>query len=292
MRSLLIALTLTATTAWSQTALQLSLPNNDDELRVPKGPCDLTRTVNWAHGITTLVCDDLKFWIAETCSDEPPSGTTLVDSVAKEQVLTNRSGTVSFEVGELPLFKGGETQCPAEGRQVEYKLCASIPIAGGLSGDCSSNSKNYQKDDVDVTYDAQPPEAPSIERISPLDGALSVRVTVPDDTSELKLHIERTDGSGGRDLRQSSDQSLFKVENLENGVTYRLTATAVDAADNESAASEAQEGTPIHTLGFFDRYVEAKGQEMGGCGAAAGGLASGWVLVALGFWLSSRRNRS
>jgi uncharacterized protein (TIGR03382 family) len=79
---------------------------------------------------------------------------------------------------------------------------------------------------------------------------------------------------------------------LENGVEYKLTATALDAVNNESAPSSEQTGTPIFTRGFFDRYVEAGGQETGGCGAAAGGLVGGWGLAVLGFWLSSRRNRS
>jgi hypothetical protein len=290
MRYLLIALTLTATTAWSQTALQLSLPNNETELRVSPNDCGLTRTVNWTHSIGVTPCDDLKFWIVEgSCTDEPPAGTTLVDTVSKASVPTTRSGVVTFSVDELPLFK--DTDCPVEAKEVEYKLCASVPTIGSV-GDCSSNSKNYQKDDVDVVYDALPPDPPTITKVAPLDGALSVRLDIPTDANRATVHIEKMDGTAGQDLTQSSGQTLFRIENLENNVTYRVTAISLDAAGNESAASEAQEGTPIHTKGFLDHYDEAKGQEMGGCGVALGSLTGGWVLVVLGFWLSSRRNRS
>jgi hypothetical protein len=294
MRSLLIALALlTAPAAWSQsTALQLSLPNNETELRVPKEPCDLARTVNWAHAVTFVPCDDLRFWFATTCGDEPPSGTDVIHTVPKANLpgTPTTGNTVTFEVSELPLFN--EAACPAEDKEEEYKLCASVPVPGGLATDCSSGSKNFHKGSVDVVYDSLPPAVPTIDNVAELDKALSVRVGAPEGASQLKLQIVRADGTGARTLTQSVDQTLFRVEDLENGVTYSVTATAVDAADNESAPSEAQTGTPVVTRGFFDRYVEAGGQEMGGCGAAAGGLAGGWVLAILGFWLSSRRNRS
>jgi hypothetical protein len=288
MRSLLIALTLTATTAWSQTALQFKLPNSETEVRLSKD-CDEIETVEWAHSIAAIPCDDLKFWIVEgSCTDEPPATVTLLATVSKESVPTTPTGRVTIKVKELPLFK--DTPCPGDAKEVEYKLCASVPTPG--AGLCSTNSKQFQKDDVDVIYDALPPDPPTIDKVAALDGALSVHVEAPTGANRLKVRVERMDGTDGRDITQSVGQDLFRMENLQNDVTYRVTATALDAANNESAASEAQEGTPIHTRGFLDRYDEAKGQEMGGCGAAAGSLAGGWVLAVLGFWLSSRRNRS
>ncbi len=287
MRYLLIALTLlTATAAWSQ-ALQITLPNNQTELRVSKD-CDLARSVTWTHNITVQPCDALRFWFVEgSCTDEPPSGTTLIDSVPAANVATTTSGTVTFDVRDLP---GLKDTCPVEDKETTYKLCGSVPLRGGAALDCSS--KNWVKDDADVVYDAKPPAAPTIDNVAGLDKALSVRVTPPDDASKVKVVATRADGTGTpRELTQSVDQPLFRLENLENGVTYSLTATAFDAADNESPASDAKEGTPIPTRGFFDRYVESGGQETGGC-AAVGGLAGGWVLAVLGFWLSSRRNRS
>jgi uncharacterized protein (TIGR03382 family) len=286
MRFLLTALTLlTATAAWSQT-LQITLPNNQTELRVSKD-CDLVRTVNWAHNITSQPCDAMRFWFVEgSCSDEPPSGTSLVDSVPAANVPSPSNGTVSFKVRDLP---GLKDTCPVEDKETTFKLCASVPLRGGAALDCSS--KNWVKDDATVIYDAQAPGAPTIDNVAALDKALSIRVGVPSDANRVRIVIMRADGTGSRTFTQSSDQPLFRVEGLENDVEYTITATALDAADNESAPSEAQTGTPIFTRGFFDRYVEANGQELGGCGAA-GSLTGGWVLAVLGFWLSSRRNRS
>lgn len=298
MRLPLIALTLTASAAFGQTTSTLVLvtPNNETSIRVPREPCNLVRTVNWTYnGSTAQLCSDLRFWLVSgtSCSDEPSGTFTELPKVPQNELSTRRSGQISFKVSELPLFNGGQggVSCPAEGREDEYRLCASIKLPGGTFGsECGSGS--FQKRDLKVTYDAKPPDAPVIQSVAGLDKALSVRVEAPSDASRLRVRAERADGTGSRTLEQSADQTLFRVDGLENGVTYRVTATAKDSADNESAASEAKEGTPVLTLGFFDRYVDAGGQETGGCGAAGAGFAGGWVLAVLGFWLSSRRNRS
>lgn len=296
MRFLLIALTfLTATTALGQTAtLTLQGPNNSDTVRVPQQPCDFTRSVTWAITGSFIVCGDLKFWLtkAGSCPETPASTDKEIDVVTDTELRSGTlSGTVTFETGELPGFKGGggELDCPAADREDSYQLCASVKQST-LS--CSNNDSSYLDESIEVVYDAKPPSAPTIAGVAGLDKALSVRVTAPDDANRVRVRVERADGTGSaRNLEQSSEQPQFRVEGLENNVTYRITARAVDEADNESAPSEAQEGMPILTRGFFDRYVDAHGAEMGGCGAA-GGLAGGWVLAVLGFWLSSRRNRS
>jgi uncharacterized protein (TIGR03382 family) len=299
MRVLLIALTLSASAAFGQTTtriVDLTTQNGESSLRVPKEPCDLVRTVNWAYNGNTLqLCSDLRFWLVSgtSCTDEPSGTFKELPKVSSSQLANIRSGTVSFKVSDLPGFGTGTTpvSCPAEGREDEYRLCASIKLPGGTLGtECGSGT--FQDDEVTVVYDAKPPDAPTLASVQGLDSALSIRVDPPSDATEINVTIERTDGAGSRTVTQSADQTQFRVERLENNVTYRVTATAVDAADNESVASEALEGTPIFTKGFFDRYVEANGQEMGGCGAAGVGLAGGWVLAALGLWLSSRRNRS
>lgn len=295
MRFPLIALTLVASTALGQTTgtVVLTAPNNETSIRFPKEPCDRVRTVNWAfNSTTTSLCSDLRFWLVSgsSCTDEPSGTYEELPKISQNDLLNRRSGQFNIEVGDLPGFTGDVT-CPAEGREDTYRLCASIKLPGGTFGtECGSGT--FQKDDLEVVYDAQAPDAPGLESVAPLDGALSVRVDPPDDASLLRVTAEQLDGSDSRTVEQSAEQALFRITGLTNGVTYRVTARAVDAAENESEPSEAQEATPIFTRGFLDRYVEAGGSEMGGCGAAGGGLAGGMVLAILGFWLSSRRNRS
>jgi hypothetical protein len=292
MRLLLIALTLTSAAAFGQTTgtLVLTTPTNETSIRVPRDSCDLSRTVNWAYN-GGGPCSDLEFWIQKggSCDDKAPSGAETLPKVPQSTLTSTRSGSVSFKVRDLPSFSGTDAvSCPADNREDEYRLCAAVKQYGSLGTECSTTP---QKDDLEIIYDAKPPDAPALESVQGLDKALSIRVDPPDDASKIKVTVARVEGEGSRTLTQSADQTLFRIEGLENKVTYNVTAVAVDEADNESAASEALQGTPIPTRGFFDRYVEANGQETGGCSAGMG-LAGGWVLAVLGFWLSSRRNRS
>jgi hypothetical protein len=295
MRFLLIALTLTASAAQAQATLRLQAPNiTGDTLRLKADSCDLSRTVNWSIAGATYFCEDLRFWLTKStsCPDVPAAGDTERPEVSLT-VLRNgtREAPMTFQTRDLPGFRGTDgIPCPTADREDAYLLCASVKQS--IGGTCTNNDSSYLKGSLKIVYDSRPPPAPEIESVAALDRALSIRVKAGDDTSQVRVRVERPDGTGARSLLQSVDQPLFRVENLENNVTYTITATALDAAENESAASEAREGTPILTRGFFDRYVEAGGQEMGGCGAAGGALTGGWLLAVLGFWLSSRRNRS
>lgn len=288
MRSLLIALTLCTASAALAQSVVLSVPNKTS-IRVGMNSCDDSEIVTWTYSGTTIPCTDLRLWIVSgtSCGDEPSGTYKDLDTINKSDFPTQRTSTVTFKVNELPGWTT-EVACGAAGREDAYRVCAAFKSASTL-GTCDSTT--VQKDDFELIYDSKPPNAPTIENVAALDEALSVRVSTPDDANELELTIVRSDGTGSRSIRQSVEQPLFRVENLENNETYTLTAVAIDEAENTSAASEAKQGTPIPTRGFFDRYVEAEGQETGGC-AAAGGVMGGWVLAVLGFWLSSRRNRS
>lgn len=291
MRSLLIALTLCTASAALAQPIVLSVPNKTS-IRVGMNSCGDSQVVTWTYNGTTVACTDLRLWLVSgtSCGDEPTGTYKDLGTINKNDLPTQRTSTVTFQVNQLPGWTA-ELACGAAGREDAYRVCAAYKSGTGAISACDSST--VQKDDFELVYDSKPPDAPTIDNVAALDEALSVRVSTPTDANELKLTIVRADGTGSsRSLRQSVDQPLFRVENLENNVPYTLTATAIDAASNESAASASATGTPIFTKGFFDQYVTAGGQEMGGCGAAAGGLTGGWVLAVLGFWLSSRRNRS
>jgi hypothetical protein len=127
-----------------------------------------------------------------------------------------------------------------------------------------------------------------------LDSALNARVAdAGGDPNRFRVRVTRADtGAEVASITQSVDQDLFRVNGLENGVKYQVEAFALDEVGNVSAASGSQEATPVKTSGFYQRYTDAGGDETGGCNVAGGGLAGGAMLAALGFWLSSRRNRS
>lgn len=93
-------------------------------------------------------------------------------------------------------------------------------------------------------------------------------------------------------FRKAAGEGNVVADGLTNGVTYRVQARVIDEAGNEGDLSAAAEGTPVKSNGLFDAYVDAGGQERGGCAATGGGIAGGAVLAALGIWLSSRRKVS
>lgn len=292
---LIVFTTLCASTALGQTTAQISLtlPNGGTAIRAPREPCDRTQTVTYTYASTTsVVCSDLKIWLVQgtSCSDEPSGTFKLLKTVSQGDLATQYTGPVSFNVGDLPGFTGGVT-CPANDREDTYRVCASVKLPGGsLGNECGAGS--FQRDDLEVVYDAKPPSAPTLGDVTPLDSALSVSVTSPDDAEFVRVSVTAEDGSGSKTVEKPGELKTVRVEGLKNGVKYTVVARAVDEASNESAPSAAKEGTPEPTRGFLDRYDEAGGQEMGGCGAAGGGVAGSLVLAVLGFWLSSRRNRS
>lgn len=300
MRPLFIGLLLFSTSALAQTTtITLAVPTGGTEIVVGAGDCDIQRTVNWTRSGT--FCEVTNLWVTEgTCANTAAAGDLeLGDAIPASP--TNNNGTRTFRVGDLPGLQGGGDAgitCGTQGVTRKYKVCASTrrPAAdafGNPTTTCTS-SDYVTASALTVTYDAEAPSAPNLTSVVPLDSALNVRVSeAGGDPTEFRVRVSRVDnGSEVASRTQSVDQDLFRVDGLENGVTYRVEAFARDEVGNESAASAAQEGTPIPTAGFYQQYVDAGGAETGGCNVAGGGLAGGAMLAALGFWLSSRRNRS
>jgi uncharacterized protein (TIGR03382 family) len=292
---LIVFATLCASTALGQTvaSITLTLPNNATSLRVPKEPCDRSQSFTYTFSSSTSVlCSDLRMWLVQgtSCSDEPTGTYKLLKTLSQSEVVSQPTGTVTFNVGDLPGFTGAVT-CPANDREDAYRVCASVKLPGGSFGsECGSGS--FQRDDLEVIYDAKPPAAPTLGDVIGLDSALSVNVTLPDDAKLVRVTVTKEDGSDSKTVQKSGDVKSVRVEDLKNDVKYKVVARAVDDADNESAPSAEKVGTPVPTRGFLDNYDDAKGQELGGCGAAGGGVAGSLVMAVLGFWLSSRRNRS
>jgi len=300
MRFLILAFSLSASAALAQqtSGFQITIPNQTGDTLTLGGPnvdCGQQRTVNWSLTTSSPVCGDLNVWLtsAASCPDAPAATDELIiQTVSQTDLATTRQGSPDFTLGELSTV-GTDVACGGDARRTEYRLCGSLKVGGGTFFDCTTPAV-LKANTVKVVYDTEPPGVPVLEAVVPLDSALNVRVGEGGgDPDRFRVRVTRVnDNTEVASLTQSVDRNQFRVERLENGVTYRVEAFALDRVDNESAATEAQEGTPIPTVGFYGRYVAAGGDETGGCNATGGGLAGGAMLAALGFWLSSRRNRS
>jgi len=96
----------------------------------------------------------------------------------------------------------------------------------------------------------------------------------------------------------ASDQTSYRLRNLENDVEYTLVMVAVDNDGNLSTASDAVTGTPVMTVDFYNEYVNEGGQVVGGyCAIAAGttrpgALALSMFGIALAWTWVRRKRRS
>ncbi|WP_342380975.1 hypothetical protein NVS55_14970 [Myxococcus stipitatus] len=297
MRHIFVVLLLTASTALGQTVSFTGAAIQNGEVTVSLANCEKLNPVTWTR-TGTLLCSSLTFFLTEgSCTDKPDAaGNFEVDEIGQND--TTASGTINLQMSKA-LNAKGET-CEAQKANRTYKLCASTTRQTNL-GQCDSTLVSIGNS-VSFILDPVAPNAPEAPAVTGLDSALSVSVTTTSDMARLKVEVvEVTQGDDGgsgtpgavvRSKEQVTPNNVFRMDGLENGKTYGVRAIAFDKAGNESPASALATGAPIASNGFFDEYVDAGGQETGGCGAGGGGLAVGAAMAALGFWLTSRRKQS
>ncbi|MGZ3458618.1 MAG: MXAN_2561 family MXYO-CTERM-anchored protein [Archangium sp.] len=303
MRNLLLtAAVLFSSVAFGQfgTAVQVQVQSAAATDTTSVGPSACGKQTPFTWKVVGTPCVDLSLWITtdsgcKDASSSQTSGSSVdLDSIARSTIIQNGgTGTGNFDISLLPIFStptgdGGTTTCGAEGIESTMRLCAATKQTDFV-GSC--NTAVTAATPLKIVYDTKKPNAPSIDSVSSLDEALEISFSAPSDAAKVRLVAL----SGGVQVTQNTQRvelGPVKLGGLENGVTYELQLYAIDAADNESDAFATGEGTPVKTLGFYEKYREAGGSEMGGCNAAGGGLAGGSVLAALGLWLFSRRNRS
>ncbi|AGC44268.1 fibronectin type III domain-containing protein [Myxococcus stipitatus DSM 14675] len=300
MRHIFVVLLLTASTALGQSVTFTGAAIQDGEISVSLDDCAKKIPVTWTK-TGTLLCGDLTLFLTKgSCSAEDPgaSGNKVLKTIKQSDSITTEAIELQMSV---VLAEGGLT-CAAQTANVVYKLCASTKVQTISTGLCPDKPSSVGKPDVNFILDPIAPEAPPAPAVTGLDSALSVSVAPTSDTTRLKVEVvEMTQGDDGgvatpgevvRSKEQVTPNNVFRMDGLENGKTYGVRAIAFDKAGNQGKASELATGAPIASNGFFDEYVDAGGQETGGCGAGGGGLAVGAAMAALGFWLTSRRKQS
>lgn len=286
MRSLIPILLLLPALAQAQTqSLTLSFANNTTTRVVGPGQCDTSITFSFSASATA--CEDLQVWLTTgSCGNDPvkADGDVVVHTVSVADFNATRTGTGEFAVTRLPIFS--EEACGVLQDEVDVGLCGRVKTPNGFSGACDANVKSTG---LTVTYDALPPSRPVISDIAELDEGLRVTVASLEAGARLRAEVApagSTDFVSGATTITNTRSVV--VNGLENGTTYSVRVVALDAAGNESEASEPVDGTPVPSQGFWGNYKDAGGQDTGGC-SAVGGLSASWALLALGLL---RRRRS
>ncbi len=299
---LLLATVLLSSAAFGQIGVQVAVESvaNTDTLSVGPASCGQTSTFNWR--VTGTACAELALWITtdadcrDTASAQTSGSVYSLPSISLTDIrAASGSGTRTFEVSRLPIFSTSTTDggtavtCSADVEiESTMRLCASTKSVDTW-GTCTSNVVKASTP-LEISYDTKRPGEPTISEVAALDKALRVTVDAPDDATQVRV-LARLEGVEISGKTQGVERGAVTLENLVNNKTYQLEAYAIDGAGNVSATFATAEGTPNRTLGFYEKYRDSGGEEMG-CGATGGGFAGGAMLAALGFWLFSRRNRS
>ncbi|WP_257458737.1 MXAN_2561 family MXYO-CTERM-anchored protein [Archangium lipolyticum] len=292
MRNLLLLTAVFLSSAAFAQPVQLRLSNGQETQSFGPTTCSGRVSITWTRTSTTI-CEQLSLWLTQpgkNCGDSPEAGDVGLDAITLTELGQSNTGTFQVDLGQLPFpTTGGGGGCGALTQDATFRLCGATKVYGGSFGtDCNTVSR---ASGMKFVYDGTPPTAPVIEDARGLDQAVLADVSEPTGATVIELHVSR-DGTEVAMVRQDVGRGAIRVEGLENEVTYQLVAYAFDQAENRSNPSEAREASPTKTNGFMEEYANAGGKEMGGCGAAGGGVVGSAVLAALGFWLSSRRNRS
>jgi hypothetical protein len=288
-RALAAVLTLFGASAFAQInpliPLQITY-NNLSTYTYGADQCGGMVVATWTATLRGTPCNDMQVWITQgECGDAPvTSGQNdqVLASVPSTVVLGIHTGTITVNLADVPTgnipypvsYDGG-VDCGAANTELDYKLCAAIPLQSSLT--CIVNHATP----LAIVYDTEPPTAPAITNLVVKDSALTVTVSNSSDTDFVYLQaMGGADTDFGHDTQIIvADTETGTIQGLQDGVSYQVRAYAVDAAGNASGFSDVQTATPLHSTGFWDAYRTAGGGEQGCAAAGAGPVLLGVLML-------------
>lgn len=273
---------------------QVSLTvNGQASATISTGDCSAQLPVTWTLTSTGYVSGDMAFWATTgTCGDAAAAGDFTYDSdtVSQTVLQVTRTGGFNVKVSDLPMFSQADGgYCGSVGTNRTVKLCAAVSIA---TSQYVAATITKVSSPPTITYDTEPPGAPSLDDVVAMDKALIVKFSTATGSTLVRFEV-RPQGSVDFTPSESisGESSSATLSGLVNDTTYDVQATAEDAAGNVSGPSNLVSGTPVRSDGFFAVYRRAGGTGMGGCTMAGGGsLAVLGLLAAAGSVLRRRRS--
>ncbi len=176
-----------------------------------------------------------------------------------------------------------------------------------IGGTGTTAGQQFSGATLNITLDTKPPAVPTIDSVAAGAKNLTVAWTLSDaaNTPYARVYWSKVafPASAPTTATSKSDKltaTTYQITELENGTTYYVAVTAIDANENESKAAAVREGVPIEIQDFWQYYQASGGTEEGGyygCSAApASGGPSPWtgllLLGAASLLVSLRRRRS
>lgn len=288
-----LALGLWGAVALAQATLIIKVGGRDS-LTAGPNECASSVQVTWETTVTSgLACQDLTLWVTtgNSCGTAPGASDLVLDPPVSSTVwISQRTGTYSIQVGDLPIFSASDAgTCPLNGVEQVHRVCGyskyTLTDCGGTFGQPTEVKPTTPPT---LTFDAKPPATPSISAVTPLDGALLVTYTAGADADTIGLDYRvQGDPDFAPGPEGPSTAGPLQLSGLQNGTTYEVRAWAKDSAGNKSGESGIQSGTPVLSYGFFKTYKDAGGAEDGGCSHA--GTAAPLLLALLSLWPLARR---
>lgn len=270
--------------------LTLTFPSNTETLTFSGADCANRTTLTWQVNLSAQPCNQLKLFVtaASTCPKEPATGDY---DLGAETITAGTQGTKTIEFSQLPGFTAADAGVTC-GQQAErtWKVCGYFEAnSPGSFGFCTT--KTDTTDSIPITYDGEPPVAPTLTEAIGVEKGIRVRASATDDASLVRFGARLLGDAApfnfSTEVAVEGDAAEGRIEGLENGFSYEVVAVAVDPAGNQSAESGSLEATPTETLGFWDAYKRAGGTEDGGCASAPGLFVVTAVMSAL--WIFRRR---
>ncbi len=201
-------------------------------------------------------------------------------------------GTACAESGEDMLDSQESDSCTTIAARRDFdgsytNIEVTIPFADILGDECVDGSDGttaiyfYASFDdgfsvvsevsrLEIKYDYEAPLPPQNVIVEPGEGNL--KVTWADDSNNEEVEYRVYWATSAYD-ESNKDKALtksglsaksYQIDGLDNGVSYFVSVTAVDTADNESELSSVTEEMPVAVDDFWEYYQGAGGGEQGG----------------------------
>ena len=173
------------------------------------------------------------------------------------------------------------------GTETDAKIYFVLPTTPTFGGTTST----YLGTSLNVHVDLAPPATPTISSV--LAGNNNLRVNFAQaDTSDgtVSARVYWSESTFTQDVATSLPNhsgvltgTSYQITGLENGKTYYVAVSGIDANGNESQGSKISKGVPVITYDLWNKYQTEGGTEEGGfspCNAQPTGHAGAWGLLA------------